>query len=85
MIPRRDFFDGPVRLQQVWTLTKDRRAAVCEVWSHELGYELRLLISGDDLPRTQVYRTVEEFATYQESWRQALEAQGWRKAAGAAP
>jgi hypothetical protein len=42
------------------------------------------MISGDPLPRTQVCRTQEELVTYQESWRQALEEQGWQTVADAA-
>ncbi len=80
--PVRDVFDGPKRIDGMWTLTKDRRTAVCDVWSHVLGYELRLVISGDDLPRTQVCRSTEEIVTVQDTWRQALEAQGWRAGAG---
>jgi hypothetical protein len=79
MIPRREYFDGPKRLLGVWTLKNDRRVSNCEVWSHECGYELRLMIDGSDFPRTQVCRTIEEIVTYQESWRQALEQQGWTK------
>lgn len=76
--PQRTFFTTPERLSPAWTLVKDRRAALCEVWSHKLGFELRLMISGDDLPRTRVCRSQEELIAFQESWRQALEEQGWK-------
>lgn len=77
--PQRLGFTKPERLSPAWTLTKDDRTAACEVWSHALGFELRLEISGDDLPRTQVCRSQEELITFQETWRRALEAQGWTK------
>jgi hypothetical protein len=77
--PQRSFFTKPELLSPVWTLTKDRRAAICELWSHALGFELRLMVSGDSMPRTQVCRSQEELITFQESWRQALEDQGWAK------
>jgi hypothetical protein len=44
----------------VWTLAKDERRAACECWSHELGYELRLTVRGDPLPRTNVCRSQDE-------------------------
>lgn len=74
---RRDFFKQPERLQHVWTLTKGWRTTTCDVWSHEFGYELRLTVSGDSLPRTQVCRSTEELVMFQEIWRNAFEKQGW--------
>jgi hypothetical protein len=50
------------------------------IWSHELGFEVRLVVSGDPLPRTEVCRTQEDLMALQETWRAALEAKGWRKA-----
>lgn len=78
--PQREFFTKAERLSPAWTLAKDRRTAVCEVWSHVLGFELRLHIAGDDLPRTQVCRSQDELITTQEQWRASLESAGWRKA-----
>jgi hypothetical protein len=78
--PQRFAWSGtPERLSPVWTLTKDRRAAICELWSHQFGFELRLMISGDDLPRTHVCRDQQEFIAVDEAWRKALEEQGWTK------
>jgi hypothetical protein len=47
LIPRREHFTGPERLSPAWTLTKARKEATCEVWLHEFGFELRLLIVGE--------------------------------------
>ena len=79
MIRKREFFDEPDHLSPAWTLTKDGRVAICEVWSHEHGFELRLTYERDPLPRTQVCRDTEELVTFQASWRRALEEQGWTK------
>ena len=45
LIPQREHFSGPERLSPAWTLTKDRKTATCEVWSHEFGFELRLTVA----------------------------------------
>jgi hypothetical protein len=54
LLPIREHFSEPELLGPVWTLTRGQRTAACQVWSHQFGFELRLLVSGDDLPRTQV-------------------------------
>jgi hypothetical protein len=46
---------------------------------HEFGFELRLTISGDPLPRTQVCCSHEDLIALQEEWRAALAAKGWTK------
>lgn len=50
--------------------------AVCQLWSHQFGWELRLLVDGA-VQRTQVCRSQEEvFETY-EGWRRAMSEKGW--------
>jgi hypothetical protein len=75
----REHFNEPELLGPVWTLTRGRRTAACQVWSHQFGFELRLLVSGDDLPRTQVVCSQEDLIRVQEDWRAALEAKGLQK------
>jgi hypothetical protein len=38
-----------------------------------------LLVSGDDLPRTQVVCSQEDLIQVEEQWRAALDAKGWSK------
>jgi hypothetical protein len=78
MTPQREHFAGAERLSPAWTLTKGRKRSSCEVWSHQFGFELRLL-AGSELLQSQVCRTQEDLITYQEAWRAALEAKGWIK------
>lgn len=77
LIPQREHFAGAELLSPGWTLTKGRKKATLEIWSNQFGFELRLTIDGDDLPRTQVVRTQEDLIRVQEEWHQALEAKGW--------
>jgi len=76
-VPVREHFQGPKREQTVWTLQRKSRIAGCEVWTHELGHELRLTISGDPMTRTHVCRSQEELISIQDEWRKALEETGW--------
>jgi hypothetical protein len=76
---QRAIWDGrPKQLATWWTLRKGRQTARCELYSHQLGWELRLE-DVDDLPRTQVCRSEGEVLDGQEKWRAALEAKGWTK------
>lgn len=79
LIPQRYAFAGAELLSPVWTLLKDGRSAVCTVWSHQFGFELRLKIDGDSLPRTQVCTTHEGLVELLDDWRKALKAKGWKK------
>ena len=54
LIPQREHFAGPQQLSPAWTLVKRGRSAVCTIWSREFGFEVRLVLSGDPLPRTEV-------------------------------
>jgi hypothetical protein len=77
VIPQREHVNAPERLSPVWALTKGRSTQPCEAWSHVLGFELRLTISGDAMPRTQVCKSQDELIAIQDEWRAALEAKGW--------
>jgi hypothetical protein len=80
LVPQREHFVGAQQLSPAWTLRKGQRSADCTVWSHEFGFELRLVLSGDSLPRTEVCRTQEDLIAKQNAGRATLEAKGWTKA-----
>jgi hypothetical protein len=61
---RRDFWDGqPVSLGEAWRLRKvscgPAKEAICELFTHELGHELRLTANGE-LIASQVCRNNEQ-------------------------
>ena len=43
--------------------------ATCETWTHQLGWELRLLIDGQDLQMARVVRSAPEMVTTLATWR----------------
>jgi hypothetical protein len=68
----------PVEEAIWWTLKKGQRRAVCRMFSHQFGHELRLEAAGEQI-FTQVCRDDEEILACQEQWRAALEAKGWTR------
>ena len=52
--------------------------ATCEMWTHELGWKLRLLIDGHDLQMTRVVRSSVEMLTTVDEWRADMAEFGWR-------
>jgi hypothetical protein len=77
----RSAWDGtPVKGGDLFVLTKTRGckvdSAICEVWSHQLGWELRLLIAGE-LQQSQVCRAAHEWLDTKDAWRVALLERGW--------
>ncbi len=76
-VPQREHFAGAALLSPVWTLRKGTKTATCEAWSHQFGFELRLTIDDDDLPRTQTCPSADDLVRVQEDWRAALTAKGW--------
>jgi hypothetical protein len=73
------FWDGtPREVAEWWTLTKGQRHAVCRMFTHVFGHELRLEVKGH-LVESAVCRSDEEILACQERWRAALQAEGWAK------
>ena len=75
----REFWTGtPEQLSAAWTLRKGRKTAECAVvWSHEFGWEIRLLI-GRELVRSQVVRSNQELTDVATAWRAAMLEKGWQ-------
>jgi hypothetical protein len=78
----RESWNGcPAMLGEGWRLRKavcgHPRQSVCELWSHQMGWELRLVIDGGDLRRSQVVRLNDEILGVTEQWKTAMVERGW--------
>lgn len=74
--PQRDSWDHtPRELQTVWTLTKKDRAASLVLYTHQLGWELR--IESGDLLMTQVCKSDRDIEDVSAAWREAMIEKGW--------
>jgi hypothetical protein len=75
---QRATWDGtPREVAQWWTLKKGQRRAICRMFTHVFGHELRLEVSRE-LVSSEVCRTDEEILSCQEKWRAGLEGKGHR-------
>lgn len=76
---QRAIWDGtPREVAEWWTLKKGQRRAVCRMFSHVFGHELRLEVSRE-LVASEVCRSDDDVLSCQERWRTGLEAKGWTK------
>ena len=66
----------PQRLDDVFTVSKGDRLATCSLWTHDLGWECRLL-TGGELIATQVCRREADIEAFSATWRKALAEKGW--------
>ena len=72
-------YDGVAREVAVWwTLTREatKGEAICRMFTHVFGHELRLEVRGQ-LVESQVCRDDDAVLSCQERWRAGLEAKGW--------
>ena len=59
------------RLTPAWQIWKNDRAASCDVFSHQLGWELRLAM-GQELLQSRVVRSEAELNVTTIQWREAM-------------
>lgn len=81
---RREFWNGdPERLPDGFTVTKTKDGrtltAVCEVWTHPIGWELRLQVDREGFLMSSVTRSGAQMITRVEEWHTAMLAKGWRQ------
>ena len=71
----------PQRLPQGFRVTKPNGehpiSAVCEVWSHPDGWELRIVIEGHGLLLSVVVPSAPKMLARVEKWRAAMLEKGW--------
>ena len=59
-------------------------AAVCEVWTHPSGWELRLIIGGHRMQMTSVVQSDREMHATIETWKAAMLEKDWHSEGGRA-
>ncbi|HVL65787.1 MAG TPA: hypothetical protein VM364_00865 [Vicinamibacterales bacterium] len=76
VLQRPDWHGEPLDQGEYFRLVKGERTAVCRLFTHQFGWELRLETSGD-VRRTQVCRSQEDVFDTAERWKAAALALGW--------
>ena len=79
---QREHWNGqPPYLGDLFRVSKTRGektlTALCKLWTHALGWELRLEISGD-LQRSEVFRSQDDVLTAGETWKAAMIDKAWQ-------
>lgn len=69
----------PYRLEDLFLLIKNEHRAVCEVWTHWAGWELRLIVDAADPVQTQVCRGEQDVMNVRDNWQSKLLAKGWTR------
>jgi hypothetical protein len=78
VLQRLSWYGEPKELGDLFRLTKNRRQARAVLMTHQLGWEVRLLVGRQaETVRTQVCRSQEEVLSTGEKWRAAIIAEGW--------
>ena len=75
-LPRYDYYKGPQRLGDLWTLSRDLLTMQCVITTHAHGWELRLT-AGTSFSRVQVCKTEKELFDTSDAWQAQAKAQGW--------
>ena len=68
----------PKEIGDLFRVTKNRRKARAVIFSHQFGWEVRLLVASQlEIVQTQVCRSQEEVPSTGEQWRAAMIEKGW--------
>jgi hypothetical protein len=80
ILQRQRWNGQPTHLGDLFRVRKmrgDKRLeAAGRLWTHQLGWEVRLEINGD-LQRSEVFRSQDEVLTAGETWNAAMIEKGW--------
>jgi hypothetical protein len=78
VLQRPDWHGTPRELGALFILKKSRREAKALLYSHEFGWELRLVIGTQlEVVQTQVCRNQDEVLDTSEAWKAAMFEKGW--------
>lgn len=78
VLQRSTWNGDPKELGDVFRLTKNRRHARAVLFTHQLGWELRLFVGAQqEVVQTRVCRTQDEVLSTGEEWKAAMLEKGW--------
>jgi hypothetical protein len=71
----------PAKHGDLFRVHKDRCGrqlqAVCELWTHRFGWELRLVVNDGQLQRSEVCRSQDDVLETGDAWKAAMVEKGW--------
>ena len=75
-LKRYDYYKGPERLGDEWTLSRGTLTMRCVLSTNKLGWELRLT-AGSSFSRSQVCKSEADVRTTSAAWAAEARAKGW--------
>ena len=79
ILQRPHWHGTPIELGDLFRLQKNRREARAALFTHPVGWEVRLLTGAQlEVVQTQVCRDQEEVLTMGEQWKNAMIEKEWR-------
>ena len=67
----------PVSIGEFWKLTKGKRVAICTLWNHPIGAEMRCDVDGE-MWQTNASRQLADLLDAADAWKVAFQEKGWR-------
>jgi hypothetical protein len=78
VLQRPDWHGTPRDVGELFVLKKNRRTARAALFTHQLGWEVRLMVGAqEEIVRTQVCRSQEEVLRTGEEWKKKMADEGW--------
>ena len=79
VLQRPHWHGTPIELGDLFRLQKNRREARAALFTHQLGWEVQLLVGSQlEIVQTQVCRDQQEVLATGERWKAVLVEKGWR-------
>lgn len=79
VLQRPNWHGTSIELGDLFRLQKNRREARAALFTHQLGWEVRLLVGSQlEVVQTQVCRDQEEVLATGEQWKLGMIEKGWR-------
>ena len=73
-----EYYGQPERAAFVWRLHKGKKQAVCELWTHPIGAELRVEVDGEFV-RTEASRDMLALVDRSFEWEKQFQDKGWTR------
>jgi hypothetical protein len=71
-----EYYERPQSVTRVWTLGKGKRKAICELWTHPIGGEIRVEVAGEFV-RSEAGLDGLTLIDLAVQWRQQFVEKGW--------
>ena len=75
-LQRYDYYKGPQKLDDLWTLTRPPVTMRCSLSTHAHGWQIRL--TAGNFSRAQICKTETDVFTTADAWMAEAKGKGWK-------